>query len=62
MKEYMVKIPVKGYETNWVTANSKEEALAKVINGEEILCEEYLEVEYSYKNEDEVEIQEVLRK
>ena len=54
MKQYGVKVPVNGYTTIWVEAESEEEAVQKAIDGEG-LNEAKDDLDWSYDSEEEIE-------
>ena len=61
MKQYGVKIPVSGYTTIWVEAEDEKEAIKKAIDGEsEMLCEPEDELDWNYKNEEEIQVTECI--
>ena len=58
MKQYGVKIPVSGYTTIWIEAESKEEAVKRAIDGE-ALNEAEDELDWNYSSEEEIKVWEI---
>ena len=58
MKQYKVKIPVSGYTTIWVKAESEKEAMQKAIDGESLNEAEDV-LDWSYNSEEEIKVWEI---